>query len=71
MVPLASIRHLTRQGADEGTLGMREGGWRRLIVPNAYGDAGFKKFNRAPGCGRYVGLKAPYAVRPNAPAYFE
>ena len=50
---------------------MREGGWRRLIVPNAYGDAGFKKFNRAPGGGRYVGLKAPYAVRPNAPAYFE
>ena len=58
-------------GADEGTIGMREGGWRRLIVPAAYGDAGLRRSKQGPGGRRYVPAKAPLVVQPGAPAYFD
>ena len=57
-------------GIDEGVVGMREGGWRRLYVPNAFGDAGLRKVSRGPQ-GRYTGAKAPYVVQPQAPAYVD
>ena len=55
---------------DEGVVGMREGGWRRVYAPNAYGDAGLRKVSRGPQ-GRYVGAKAPLLVQPNAGAYVD
>jgi len=55
---------------DAGVLGMREGGWRRIFVPDAYGDAGLRKVSRGPQ-GRYTGAKAPFVVLPHAPAYVD
>jgi hypothetical protein len=52
------------RGADEGIAGMREGGWRRLVVPDAYGNAGFRR-------GHKKSNRVPFAVKPNAPAYFD
>ena len=56
-------------GIDAGVLGMREGGWRRVYVPDAFAD-GLRKINRGPQ-GRYVGAKAPLVVAPHAPAYVD
>ena len=57
-------------GIDAGVVGMREGGWRRVYVPDAYGDAGLRKVSRGPQ-GRYTGAKAPFVVQPHAPAYVD
>lgn len=48
-------------GADEGAVGMREGGWRRLVIPAklAYGEAGLPT-----GRGAYL-------INPNEDVYFE
>ena len=55
---------------DAGVAGMREGGWRRIVVPDAFGDAGLRKVSRGPQ-GRYVGGKAPYVVQPHARAFVD
>ena len=57
-------------GIDEGVRGMREGGWRRCVVPNAYGDAGLRRVQYGPA-GRTTGAKAALVVQPNAPAYVD
>ena len=49
-------------GADEGAVGMREGGWRRLVVPNAYGAAGLRKSNPLKGGLRYTPPKAGFVI---------
>mmetsp|Transcript_20267 Transcript_20267/g.39399 ORF Transcript_20267/g.39399 Transcript_20267/m.39399 type:complete len:260 (+) Transcript_20267:154-933(+) len=59
------------RGADEGTSGMREGGWRRLVVPAAYGDRGLLRINRGPFGARYTGAKASFSIKPNETAYFD
>ena len=51
--------------------GMREGGWRRLIVPAAYGEAGLRRINYLKGGGRYTPPKAGFAIKPGAIAYFD
>lgn len=56
---------------DAAVSGMREGGWRRLVVPDAYGSAGLRKVSPVRGGGRFTPPKAGYAVRPSAPAYFD
>jgi len=62
-------------GADEGIIGMREGGWRRLVVPSAFDD-GLRRVSHGPGLKkageeRFTGPKAPLVIRPGAPAYFD
>ena len=61
------------RGADEGTVGMREGGWRRLVVPSEsmYGEAGLRRITKSPTGARYTGAKAPYVVKPGQPAYVD
>ena len=60
-------------GADEGVLGMREGGWRRVVVPGrlAFGEAGLKRGKRGIGGVWSSGPKAPYAIEPMADAYYD
>jgi peptidylprolyl isomerase len=58
-------------GMDEGVLGMREGGWRRIVVPDAYGDTGLRKISSGLGGTRFVGPKAPLVIQPHATAYFD
>jgi len=55
---------------DESMAGMREGGWRRLVVPNAYPE-GLKRINRLQGGARYTPPKAGYVVKPGAFAFFD
>ena len=50
---------------------MREGGWRRLVVPSAYGSAGLRRVNPLKGGGRYTPPKAGFVIRPEAVAYFD
>ena len=59
------------KGADLGVVGMREGGWRRVVVPGdlSFTD-GLRKINRGP-TGRYVGAKAPYVIQPRSPTYWD
>ena len=49
-------------GADEGAQGMREGGWRRLVIPArlAYGEVGLP-----------FGTRGAYLIKPNEDVYFE
>ena len=56
---------------DEGVVGMREGGWRRLIVPDAYGDDGLRKRNPLRGGASYTPPKAGFVVKPHAFAWVE
>ena len=56
---------------DEGVAGMREGGWRRLVVPKAYGDAGLRRINPLKGGGRYTPPRAGFVIQPNSVAYFD
>jgi len=54
---------------DDGLLGMREGGWRRVYLPDGF-ESGLRKVSRGPQ-GRYVGAKAPLLLQPGAPAYVD
>ena len=55
---------------DAGIMGMREGGWRRIYAPDAFGDVGLRKQSFGPQ-GRYTGAKAPLLIQPHAPAYVD
>ena len=59
------------KGADLGVVGMREGGWRRVVVPGdlSFTD-GLRKINRGP-TGRYTGAKAPYVIQPRSATYWD
>ena len=48
----------------------REGGWRRIYAPDAFGDVGLRKQSFGPQ-GRYTGAKAPLLIQPHAPAYVD
>ena len=58
-------------GVDDAILGMREGGWRRLVVPNAYGTVGLRRSTPVPGGGRSVPPAAGYVIKPGAFAWFD
>jgi len=57
------------KGAAEAALGMREGGWRRMVIPaaQAYGDEGLLMPTR----GGKLSSKAVYAVEPGTDVYFD
>ena len=55
---------------DAGIMGMREGGWRRIYAPDAFGDVELRKQSFGPQ-GRYTGAKAPLLIQPHAPAYVD
>lgn len=55
----------------EGLAGMAEGGWRRVVIPDGYGDAGLRRISRDPFGRRYVGAKAPFVMQPHEPAYVD
>ena len=65
----AERQSLPSMVATEGAVGMREGGWRRIYVPNAYGEIGLRRINLTPT--RYTAMKAPLVVQPGAPAYVD
>ena len=52
---------------------MREGGWRRMVVPAAlaYGEAGLRKTGRAPGGFSNKSEKAGFAVKPGQHVFFD
>lgn len=56
---------------------MREGGWRRLVVPAelAFGETGLRKVGKRPGSSpaeqRYTPAKAPYVIRPGETAFYD
>lgn len=56
---------------DAALAGMREGGWRRLVVPEAYGSSGLRKSNPLKGGGRYTPPKAGFVIKPDAVAFFD
>ena len=45
--------------------------WRRLVVPDAYGDAGLRRINPLRGGGRYTPEKAGFVIKPHGTAYVE
>ena len=55
----------------EAVIGMAEGGWRRVVLPDGYGDAGLRRISRDPFGRRYVGAKAPFVMQPHEPAYID
>ena len=56
-----------------GARRVREGGWRRMVVPAAlaYGEAGLRKTGRAPGGFSNKSEKAGFAVKPGQDVYFD
>ena len=60
-------------GVDEAVASMREGGWRRLVVPAAvgFGDKGLRKTGRSIGGFSNRSDKAGFAVKPGADVFFD
>ena len=59
-------------GVDAAIVGMREGGWRRMVVPAAYLElGGLRRINPIKGGGRFTPAKAGLVIQPGAAAYFD
>ena len=54
-----------------GLAGMREGGWRRLVVPNAYGATGLRRQTPVRGGGHYQAPAAGFVIKPGAFAWVD